>query len=113
MRSPIDALVTDKSLALISTSGNRDFLDLVLDGTIDANLPLKNVCAKVSSELSDEIDKVCDLLNISKRRFLEAAFIEAVQKAHAIMESEGVFQAMNPTVTPDEYDASRALDANE
>lgn len=113
MRSPIDALVTEKSLSLIATSGNRDFLDLVLDGPIDANLPLKNVCAKVSSELSDEIDKVCDLLNISKRQFLEAAFLEALSKAHSIMESEGVHEALNPTVTPDEYDASRALDSNE
>lgn len=95
MRSPVDALVTEKSLSLVSVSHGSAVLDLVVDGAIESNLPLKNVCAKVAPELSDEIDKICHLLDISKRRFLEAAFIEAVQKAHAIMDAEGVFDAIS------------------
>lgn len=94
MRSPIDALVTEKCLALISVTRNAAFFDLVVDEAVDANIPLKNVCARVSAELSEEIDKICDLLGISKRRFLEAAFVEAVQKAHSIMDAEGLHQAI-------------------
>lgn len=95
MRSKIDSLVTEKALSLV----NRTFTDVFLDAVIGDQdlalqtsepLPLKNVCAKVSVQLSEEIDKVCDLLDISKRRFLEAAFIDAVEKAHAIIDAEGV-----------------------
>ena len=95
MRSKIDSLVTEKALSLVNRTSTDVFLDAVIG---DQNLalqtseplPLKNVCAKVSVQLSEEIDKVCDLLDISKRRFLEAAFIDAVEKAHAIIDAEGV-----------------------
>ena len=95
MRSKIDSLVTEKALSLVNRASTDVFLDAVI-GDQDLSLqtseplPLKNVCAKVSVQLSEEIDKVCDLLDISKRRFLEAAFIDAVEKAHAIIDAEGV-----------------------
>lgn len=100
MRSKIDSLVTEKALSLINDTGMDLFLDNAIDGEdgfplrSSEPLPLKNVCAKVSVQLSQEIDKVCDFLNISKRRFLEAAFIDAVEKAHAIIDAEGVEAAL-------------------
>lgn len=94
-RSVLDALVTEKTLNLISSWRNADLLDLIADEQIPDSVPLKNVCAKVSQQLSDKIDEVCGLLGISKRRFLEAAFIEAVQKAEAIMEAEGLWEALS------------------
>lgn len=90
-RTALDALITEKSLTLMSVGRNEVILDLIADDRIEHNVPLKNVCAKVSPQLADEIDQICGLLDISKRRFLETAFIEAVQKARAIMEAEGVF----------------------
>lgn len=96
MRSPLDALVTEKALHLVSGSGNADLLDHL--GVVDQveNVgQIKNVCAKVSSQLADEIDNIVNVLDISKRRFLEAAMIEAVQKAKAIMDAEGVWQALD------------------
>lgn len=91
MRTPLNALLTEKALAFVSAQRNGELLDAVLadpqQGTV---LPLKNVCAKVSPELSADIDAVCDLLNISKRRFLEAAFVEAVIQAQQIIAQEGV-----------------------
>lgn len=102
MRSKIDSLVTEKALSLINDTGGDAILDHVIDGedglplrTFEP-LPLKNVCAKVSVQLSTEIDKVCDFLGISKRRFLEAAFLDAVEKAHAIIDQEGVEAALAP-----------------
>lgn len=100
-RSILDALVTEKTLSLISRSSAAAIVDLVADGSPAVvlshpdELPLKNVCAKVAPQLSDKIDEVCGLLGISKRRFLEAAFIEAVQKAEAIMEAEGLWEALS------------------
>lgn len=94
MRSPLDALVTENALNFISTRRNADFLDLVAEDRLDHNIPLKNVCAKVTPQLSDEIDQVVGLLGVSKRRFLEAAFIEAISMARHIMKAEGVWEAI-------------------
>lgn len=100
MRSKIDSLVTEKALSLINDSTSDFIVDHVLgdQGEFPLKsaepLPLKNVCAKVSTQLSEDIDKVCDFLGISKRRFLEAAFIDALDKAQAIISSEGVEAAL-------------------
>lgn len=92
MRTPLDALVTEKALNLISVSRNLAILDLIADDKVEHNVPLKNVCTKVHPVLSDQIDEICGLLSISKRQFLEAAFIEACNKAEAIIEAEGVYE---------------------
>lgn len=96
MRSPLNALLTEKSIRYVSNRRNAelaDHVDPILNSLPDSDqlsLPIKNVCAKVSVELSDEIDEIVGLLGISKRRFLEAAFIEAVAMARQIMAQEGV-----------------------
>lgn len=86
-RSPLEALILEKSLSFVSRG---DDVDLVLDQP-DTTGVIKNVCAKVSCELSDEIDQVCGLLDIRKRRFLESCFIDGIAKAKQIMRDEGVF----------------------
>lgn len=102
MRSNIDSLVTEKALSLINGSSSDGVLDHILEGDDGFSLrtaeplPLKNVCAKVSVQLSQKIDHVCDFLSISKRRFLEAAFLDALEKAHAIIDQEGVEAALAP-----------------
>ena len=116
-RSFLDSLVTEKSLAFINN--NRELADhcinspqseplseKLLDGLTPEQadefrqfhaqifIETKNVCAKVSPVLAKEIDDVCSDLGISKRRFLEAAFVDAVSRAKAIMEAEGVYELM-------------------
>ena len=93
-RTVLDALVTEKTLSFISTRHNADLLDLVAEDRLENNILLKNVCAKVTPQLSDQIDEIVGLLGVSKRRFLEAAFIEAVAKAHEIMRAEGLFEVL-------------------
>lgn len=89
MRSHLDSLVTEKVLGLLNN----------IRGPSDSNLDrvespdLKNVCTKVSVELSDDIDRVSGFLGISKRRFCESAFIDAVETAKEIMSREGLFDA--------------------
>lgn len=93
-RSTLNALLTRKTLDRMAELSNQDFQDAVLDGRVpsmETELPLKNVCAKLSVALSDEIDEKCVFLNISKRRFIEAAIIDALQQAETIMEEEGVW----------------------
>ena len=86
MRSHFDSLVTEKVLGLVNDIHSSDFSEL-------ESSELKNVCAKVSPDLSDEIDRVSGFLGISKRRFLESAFIDAVETAQEIMRREGLFEA--------------------
>lgn len=89
-RTALDLLVTHAVLGQMVQSGlESKLVDQMLDSEEAASV-VKNVCAKVSVELSDKIDSICGFLGISKRKFIEAAFIEAVAKAHAIIDNEGV-----------------------
>ncbi len=99
-RTQLDALVTEKALHFVSTQRNADLLDLISEDKLPNGAHLKNVCAKVSVELAAEIDQVAGLLGISKRRFLEAAFVDAIAQAHQIMATEGVFDSMETEDVP-------------
>jgi hypothetical protein len=93
-RSTFDLLITSATLHQLEIHRNSSILDMVIDGDIEGNIPLKNVCAKVAPELSDRIDNVCAILGIRKRRFLEAAFIEACDMAEETIESEGLMDEL-------------------
>lgn len=94
-RTPLESFLLEKTLRIINGYDNGRLIDHLAESG-EAQLPLKNVCAKVSVQLSDDIDKVVTFLDVSKRQFLEMAFIEAVNKAHKIMEEEGVFERHGP-----------------
>lgn len=120
MRTPLNALVTEKALRFIAIRRNSDLADAIAndpDHEPQMRGILKNVCAKVCVGLSDDIDEICSLLDISKRAFLEAAMLEAVSKARGIIDREGVMESIQDglglVATAVDYDASRALDANE
>lgn len=86
-----DDLLRFKALNFRYIQENNAFIDMAVDGRLgEHSLPLKNVCAMVSQDLFDDLSNVCGLLDISKRSFIEAALIEALQKAHQVMEQEGV-----------------------
>lgn len=54
---------------------------------------IKQMCAKVSVQLSDEIDEICSLLDIPKRTFIELACIDALEKAHKHLEETRALEA--------------------
>ncbi len=54
--------------------------------------PLKQMCAKVSPQLFDAMKNASDMLDMSQREFIEAAVAEAVNKAHSMADSMGVFE---------------------
>lgn len=45
----------------------------------------RNICASISVQLFDQVEGACDMLGISKRRFVEAALIAAVDRASGIV----------------------------
>lgn len=102
MRSPLNALLTEKALHAVSIRRNAELTDHILNNPEwdPPQVAIKNVCAKVSVDLSDEIDEVVSILGIPKRRFLEAAFIEAIAMARQIMEDEGVNASLEDIAGP-------------
>jgi hypothetical protein len=86
-----DELIRYKALHLKYTSANLGFVDLLLDPKqtgVTGNMHMKNVCAMIHQNLFDQLSETCALLDISKRSFIEMALIEALNRAHEIMEAE-------------------------
>ena len=105
-RTHLESLVTEKALHLVNGSDNGWLVEKLSEENPDQDFPIKNVCAKVSVQLSNEIDSIVGFLGISKRIFLEAAFIDAVSKAKEIIDTEGVFEALHDSsVQRDEWEA--------
>ena len=78
----LDSLIAAKLLAEKTQSDMADLFDLDIE--IEDNVVIKNVCTKVHHRLADRIDEVCARLDISKRKFLEAAFISACNRFDAL-----------------------------
>lgn len=100
-RTRFESIVTEKTLHLINGADQGMLMDMISSDP-DYQAQLKNVCAKLSVQLSDKIDSVCGMLDISKRTFIEAALIQAVEQAEAVMEAEGLFDYLT--------DAGHAVD---
>lgn len=88
-RTNINAMVTERALALLS-SNNIDLDESLLDPK-----QTKNVCAKLSVELSDRIDGLVGLLGVSKRIWLESAILDALEHSERILQEEGVFDMLD------------------
>lgn len=64
-----------------STSLHGRLADQVVEES-EGKVKLKQMCAKVSPQLYDELENVCSFLDLSKREFIEAAVSEAIDKAN-------------------------------
>lgn len=56
------------------------------------SIPLRNVCAKLSVPLVERLDKALDVLDISKRQFIELALIEALDKVDQVLVDVDAFE---------------------
>lgn len=72
----------------------------ILDNAIEKDPKLaahfKTVCAPISIELFERLDHTLGLLDISKRTFIEAAIIDALDKADVIMAQVDIFENHHP-----------------
>ena len=114
MRTKLESLVLRKTLEFISVHTGETIFEAIASGSIQLIQPereeelIKNVCAKVPVQLSDEIDKVCGLLHVSKREFIQSALVDAVNQANNIMHQEGLFEALQDPRPPIEGADSNA-----
>lgn len=57
----------------------------------------KNVCAKLTEQLVDKMEDTCGMLGISKRKFIELAVCEALERCDAIFEEVDPFEFARET----------------
>lgn len=77
-----------RALAVKFERQNQELTEAVIASGHEP-LPLRNVCAKLTVELSDRIDSTVAVLGISKRLFIERALIEAMDQADAALAAVG------------------------
>lgn len=84
----LDELITLKALEQKRLQhGGGDVQDMLIDDFLmksDGD-KFRNLCAHIGIPLADEIDNLCESLDISKRRFIEGALIDAVKRSNAIL----------------------------
>lgn len=103
-KTPFERLIAEKTLAAISSQQGESIVEYAISsGELEPTL--KNICTKVTISLADEIDNICTMLSISKRKFCETAFIDAIQKAKKIMEDEGLYDLYDEDLSDDARDA--------
>ena len=81
-----------KLKATLSGPGGR-LLDQLLEQTESPQV--RQMCAKVSSALYDDLESVCGLLDMSKREFIESAVSDALRRAHEVINATGVMESID------------------
>jgi hypothetical protein len=66
-------------------------LDQLLEEAGEA-APVRQMCAKVSHIVYEDLEQVCGLLDMSKREFIEGAVIDALARAHEVINRSGVME---------------------
>jgi hypothetical protein len=61
------------------------------DDVVDQMPDIKNVCFKVHKSFVDDIDRVCNLLGITRRRFLIEACKYAIDRFESLADEHGLW----------------------
>jgi hypothetical protein len=73
-------------------SKNDELIEYVLENDVSVDLPIKQVCAKLTESLSKDIDRVSSILSLSKRKFIELAIINAISEFDEIAEEYSIYE---------------------
>lgn len=79
-----------RALALKFSLENSELTDAVIESGAEP-IPMRNVCAKLTIELAERIDRTADTLGVTKRQFIERALIAAMDQADEMIREMGVF----------------------
>lgn len=91
MKSQLEKKLTYRALGFLEK--NSQLLEAVLENPspeLQEKFKMKNACVMLSGELNKRFEDTIGLLNMTKREFLEAAIIDALDKADAVMAECGV-----------------------
>lgn len=90
----LDETIQLQVLKLKSTSGGLQgrILEQLLDEAGEGHPLVRQMCAKVSHVMYEDLEQVCQLLDMTKREFIEVAVGDALEKAHEVIERSGVMK---------------------
>lgn len=101
----LETFATMRALESVHTSANSNLLDHFLDSSqgdeLRETLKLRRIQFDTHPALSDELESICNLLDCSKREFLEMAVIDAISKAQKVFFSTYEKEAGHEFGTPD------------
>jgi len=86
MNNEFKEYLTYKTLEQKHSFSHTALVDIALDAGEPLEIEIKNVCAKLSKDLSDRIDGTVSFLDIRKRKFIEMALIQALDDAEEIIQ---------------------------
>jgi hypothetical protein len=87
-----DSLIQYKALDELYKRANGGLLDHFLqDPDTAQQLKLKKLQFDVLPDVHQDVDAVCALLGMSKREFLTAATMQALDKAHEVINKNDIF----------------------
>jgi hypothetical protein len=95
MKSILERKLTYKALAFMHSNDN--LVERILEeggAELEIKHKMKNICAMMPATIVDRLETTLRLLNMTKRDFLEAAVLEALDKADEIMAACGVDDAL-------------------
>lgn len=84
-----------KALARKFSLQNTEFSESLIESGVYPAIQLRNVCAKLTVELADRLDRTCSNLSVSKRQFIEVALIEAMDQADSALNDCGVWDELD------------------
>jgi hypothetical protein len=95
MRTELNKLLTQKTLAALSVVTNEALFDMIdHQAGLPESILTKNLCVKVTPGFNEKIEEICATLSMTKRRFIEACLVEGIQQAEKILEEEGFYEAL-------------------
>lgn len=105
----LESFANMRALQAVHTSTNSSLLDHFLASSqadeLRETLKLRRIQFDTHPALCDELDTVCNLLNCSKREFMEMAVIDALSKAKTVFfetyEKEGGREYGTPDIQND------------
>lgn len=90
----LDEKIQLKVLQLKASANHGMLLEHLIEHGGD-EIPLRQMCAKVSPALHDRLEQMTSMLNMSKREFIEAAVIDALDRADDVLERTGTLRQLN------------------
>lgn len=96
MKSEEILMLQALKLKKLNTRGydGPDLVEQLVQQNDEAKQKLRNICAFVSPELFEEINGITNLLELSKREFVEMALQDLVVKTRAILEQTNAMEGM-------------------
>lgn len=82
-----------KAKQMHTQGADVDLVDHFLTTSPSVPEQMRNICALISVPLFERVENTCKSLDLSKRRFVELALIEALDRAAAIVDEVDPFMA--------------------